>query len=84
MKVVVIYDISNDKKRNKLAKELFRYGFRVQYSVFEVEVTKREFLKLEELAFKFSTDKDKVTLYKYTTVQRIGKVEFEEESSLIF
>lgn len=33
--VVVVYDISNDKRRTKLHKRLLDYGTPVQYSVFE-------------------------------------------------
>ena len=35
--ILVSYDISNNKKRNKFAKFLLKYGHRIQYSVFEIE-----------------------------------------------
>lgn len=38
MRIVVSYDISNDKRRRKMAKILEGYGDRVQYSVFECEL----------------------------------------------
>jgi CRISPR-associated protein Cas2 len=40
MKYVVTYDISNDKRRTKLATLLDKYGIRVNYSVYECEPTK--------------------------------------------
>ncbi len=39
--VLVIYDISNDKKRRELVKYLKSYGGRVQYSAFECIMTKK-------------------------------------------
>jgi CRISPR-associated protein Cas2 len=49
MKYVVTYDISNDKRRTKLSDLLEGYGVRVNYSVFEVELSeaKREKLLYE-------------------------------------
>ncbi len=46
MKYVVTYDISNDKRRTKLSDLLGAYGVRVNYSVFECELTKSKFEKL--------------------------------------
>jgi len=43
---LVSYDITNDRCRTKVAKELENYGVRVQYSVFECDITKE---KMEEL-----------------------------------
>ena len=44
MKYLVTYDIINDKRRKKLSDLLEGYGVRVNYSVFEIELseTKRE------------------------------------------
>lgn len=49
MKYVVTYDIANDKNRTKLSDLLSGYGTRVNYSVFEIELTvaKREKLLYE-------------------------------------
>lgn len=43
---VVSYDLSNDKLRNKVAKELENYGRRVQYSVFECCISKKQMEQL--------------------------------------
>ena len=40
---IISYDISDDKKRNKIAKELKNYGKRVQYSVFELHITEKQY-----------------------------------------
>ena len=39
---VVAYDISNDQRRNKVAKILEDFGDRAQYSVFEMELIRPE------------------------------------------
>lgn len=39
--VIVSYDISNDKLRTSFAKYLSRFGHRIQYSVFEIDNSKR-------------------------------------------
>ena len=46
MNYLVTYDIANDKRRTKLSDLLNTYGVRVNYSVFEIELseTKRETL----------------------------------------
>lgn len=46
MLYVVSYDIPRDKMRTKIAKELENYGVRIQYSVFECELTQVRFQKL--------------------------------------
>ena len=49
IKIVVVFDISSDKNRTNIAKELFRYGLRTQKSVFEAEVNKNELQNLIKL-----------------------------------
>lgn len=39
MKYIITYDISNDKRRTKLSDLLGAYGSRVNYSVFECELS---------------------------------------------
>ena len=46
MKYLIAYDISNDKRRTKLADLLGAYGERVNYSVFEIELTEAQKEKL--------------------------------------
>lgn len=54
------FDISDDKKRTRLARHLERYGHRVQYSVFEISVRGRAELDLlcAELAEMVDADDD--------------------------
>ncbi len=39
--IIVTYDISNDKLRSHLSKYLEKYGVRVQFSVYEIQNSKR-------------------------------------------
>lgn len=39
--LIVSYDISNDKLRNRFSRYLKKFGFRLQYSVFQVKNSKR-------------------------------------------
>ncbi len=40
--ILIVYDISSDKRRTKLHNTLLDYGTPVQYSVFECNLTKEE------------------------------------------
>lgn len=39
--LIVAYDFVNDKKRAKFAKFLSKHGYRIQYSVFKIQDSKR-------------------------------------------
>ena len=39
--LIVSYDISNDKLRTRFAKFLKKFGYRLQYSVFEIKNSRR-------------------------------------------
>jgi CRISPR-associated protein Cas2 len=41
MMLLVAYDISNDKLRSRLAKTLGKYGYRLQYSIFQIRNSDR-------------------------------------------
>jgi len=62
---IVSYDVKDNKRRIRVAKELKNYGHRVQYSVFEclLSVDKAEQLKekLEKLVLK---NEDSIRFYR--------------------
>ena len=41
--ILVVYDISNDRRRTRLHERLLDYGTPVQYSVFECLLTREEY-----------------------------------------
>lgn len=65
MLYVISYDISIDKRRNKLAKLLEGAGQRVQYSVFECDLTTTQYRKIETRINKLirPTEGDSVRIY---------------------
>lgn len=65
---LIIYDICNDKSRNKFAKLLEGYGKRVQFSAFEFWLSYVQYWKLmkEIDRFKFE-NQDSVRLYLLRT-----------------
>lgn len=47
MRFVISYDISNDKRRRKVAQIMEGVGYRVQYSVFECDLNKKKLTQLK-------------------------------------
>jgi CRISPR-associated protein Cas2 len=48
MRIVISYDISDDKRRRKVAKIMEGYGYRVQYSVFECDLEPKKLAELKK------------------------------------
>jgi CRISPR-associated protein Cas2 len=48
MRIVISYDISDDKRRRKVAKIMEGYGYRVQYSVFECDLDGQKLTELKQ------------------------------------
>lgn len=44
--IVFVYDIPDDKRRERLRKTLLRFGTPVQYSVFECDLSRRQLERL--------------------------------------
>ena len=64
MLVIVTYDIEKDKKRTRLHKKLKDFGPRVQYSVFEADITREELKKMNTMLSKIKLDdNDSIRLY---------------------
>ncbi|MDX9924860.1 MAG: CRISPR-associated endonuclease Cas2 [Ignavibacteriaceae bacterium] len=58
MKYIISYDISSDRIRSKAAKVLEQYGIRIQYSMFECSLTKKELVELKQKLEKLINHKD--------------------------
>lgn len=64
MFIVVVYDISNDKRRTKLFKALKNFGTPVQFSAFECILNDKNLLEMQEAICKIIRRKDdKVRIY---------------------
>ncbi len=75
---IISYDIPEDRVRARLAKLLEGHGIRVQYSVFECDLTPAQFRKLRrEIEYLIDTAVDNVRIYPICAecaprIERIG------------
>jgi CRISPR-associated protein Cas2 len=76
MFVLVSYDISNDRSRTKVAKILRDHGTRVQYSVFECNLTEKQKRKLQARLARYIAEGDSIRYYTLCALCR-EKVEIE-------
>ena len=61
---VISYDIPDDRRRGQLAKTLKGFGTRVQYSVFEAHLSRRQFEELQRaVARVVDPTKDSIRYY---------------------
>jgi len=66
MNYLITYDISDTKKRNKIVKVLESWGYRVNYSVFELDLKPYELDKIvEELKLYFDKS-DSIRVYSFS------------------
>jgi CRISPR-associated protein Cas2 len=66
MYLLITYDIVSDKRRRKLDKILSHYGFRVNYSVFELEIDTKTYKKLLQKLPQLMEKRDSIRLYRHT------------------
>lgn len=75
--ILVVYDISNDKRRAKLHNLLLDYGTPVQYSVFECYLDDKNLAKLKKAAGRIAQKgkhRDNVRYY-YLCSDCVNKIE---------
>lgn len=65
--LLISYDISNDKVRTKFSKFLSKFGFRLQYSVFEIKnsenILKNIENEIKNVYMKSFTEEDSVIIF---------------------
>ncbi|HEX3034366.1 MAG TPA: CRISPR-associated endonuclease Cas2 [Thermodesulfobacteriota bacterium] len=77
MFIVISYDITDNKRRNKVLDKLKNYGNHVQYSVFECDITEAQISQLQNrIAVIINPRKDSV-LYYYMCRACMGKCEVQ-------
>jgi len=81
MYFVISYDIQNDRRRTKLHKALKNYGAWIQYSVFECDLNKVEYLRLRHQLDKLvqADSEDSLRVYQLCEdckrkIERIGGI----------
>lgn len=62
---IIAYDISDNKRRNKVAELLEQYGTRCNYSVFECLITEARFRKIQIILKKNIDSETDCILYYY-------------------
>lgn len=76
MLTVIAYDITDDRRRERVSTLLEDYGLRVNYSVFECELEGEEFAQVcAALARLIDTREDRILLYRLCESCRPRKAE---------
>jgi CRISPR-associated protein Cas2 len=64
MRAIIAYDIPSDRRRTRAANVLMNYGERIQYSVFECNVSESRFDELrEKLASLLNPRRDRLHIF---------------------
>ncbi len=62
--VLIIYDITDNKRRSKFVKLMENYGVRVQKSAFEAIISTKQYNSLIERIPYYITDEDNIRVYR--------------------
>lgn len=88
--LVVSYDISNDKLRTHFSKFLSKFGYRLQYSIFEIKNSPRVLANIEaEIEGRFEkkfSQSDSVMIFnlsKQCKVTRFGYAKNDDKDFII-
>jgi len=73
--VLIVYDISNDKRRTKLHNLLLDYGTPVQYSAFECILEAKNLAKLKKAAGRIIRKRKDNVRYYYLCADCVKKME---------
>mgnify|MGYP002627205941 CR=1 FL=1 len=89
--IIVSYDIENDKLRTKFSKFLSRFGHRIQYSVFEIENSRKllnnVILEIENHFSKRFSQNDSVYVFHLSQgceVKKYGYAKHEDQDIIFF
>ncbi|MBX3055840.1 MAG: CRISPR-associated endonuclease Cas2 [Anaerolineae bacterium] len=76
MRVVISYDISDDKRRRKVATIMEGYGYRVQFSVFECDLTPQQLRKMKQELRRYVKPKEMESIRFYPLpLDAVDKIE---------
>ena len=73
--VLVVYDISNDRRRTKLHNLLLDYGSPVQYSVFECLLDEKRLKKMKSAVGKIIRPRKDNVRYYWLCAECVHKIE---------
>jgi CRISPR-associated protein Cas2 len=88
--LLVSYDISDDRLRTKFSKFLEKYGYRIQYSVFQIKNSQRVMnnicIDIENRFLKRFSENDSVYIFclsAHCEIKRYGYARNEEKELII-
>lgn len=88
--ILISYDIKEDKLRTRFSKYLKKFGYRIQYSVFEITHSQAMLSKIKsriENAFKHEfSDQDSVMIFEMSAsckTTRFGYAKHDEEDIIV-
>ena len=61
--ILIIYDIEDNKKRNKVVRLLESHGIRVQKSAFELYINDSELIRMKKKLIEFVSPNDSIRFY---------------------
>lgn len=88
--IIISYDISNDRKRRRFNKYIKRFGYRLQYSVYQIENSERILDNiindLNNTFMKTFDETDSVYIFKLSNtceIKKFGYAVHEDEDFFI-
>ena len=81
--VLIAYDISSNKRRNKISTLLKSFGFRIQYSVFEATLSRDSLKTLREKIVNYLEEHDNLKIFCLANSSKAweyGKSDLESKS----
>jgi CRISPR-associated protein Cas2 len=75
MFIVVSYDIANDRRRARVLKTMKGYGRRVQFSVFECELSAVSFKRMHGQLFKIFAPKEDSIRFYFLDEDTVARIE---------
>lgn len=88
--LIVAYDITNDKLRTQFATFLSKFGYRLQYSIFQIKNSQRILehvvIEIEGKYEKQFSENDSVMIFnlsKQCKIHRFGYEEHEDDDCII-
>ncbi|WP_312714762.1 CRISPR-associated endonuclease Cas2 [Corynebacterium flavescens] len=76
-RTLICYDVTNDKRRTRLAKLLSSYGDRIQYSVFVTDISPARLLRLkDEAKAKIDSAEDSILFCDLGRVSELSEKKF--------
>ena len=79
---IAVYDITNDAERTKVSDILVGYGARIQYSVFECKLTKKQHGQLFEALTKIEIKTGFVRIYRVEQQTKATTIGIEKQGNI--